>query len=231
LRLRREAKAHVFVSSLDSLALSADDVHHLGRVLRLRAGESVTASDGAGSWRPCLWSSASGDTGALEATGEVVSEDRPSPALTVAFAPTKGDRPEWVVQKLAELGVDAIVPLQTDRSVVKWSGDRAGRQVERLRVVAREAAMQSRRVWLPVVHLVTTLASLDDVALAEFDGDSPVLSRPVLAIGPEGGWSEAELGAGRPTVDLGPTVLRSETAAVTAGAILCALRAGLVHPT
>jgi 16S rRNA (uracil1498-N3)-methyltransferase len=207
--------------------LSDADAHHLGRVLRLRAGEVVTVSDGAGSWRPGLWSG-----GGVEPTGEVVSEvgSRLVPSITVAFAPTKGDRPEWVVQKLTELGVDRIVPLQTDRSVVRWEGERAARQVERLRAVAREAAMQSRQVWLPVVEVVGSIGALGAVALAESDGAAPSLDQPIVAVGPEGGWSEAERAAGHPTVGLGPTVLRAETAAIVAGALLCALRSGLLRP-
>ncbi len=72
--------------------------------------------------------------------------------MTVAFSPVKGDRPEWAVQKLTELGVDRIVPLVAARSVVRWTGDRGAAVVERWRRVAREAAMQSRRAWLPAVE-------------------------------------------------------------------------------
>ena len=79
-------------------------------------------------------------------------EEASEPGLTVAFAPTKGERPEWVVQKLTELGVDRIVPLISERSVVRWAGERGAGAVERLRRVAREAAAQSRRVWLPDVE-------------------------------------------------------------------------------
>ena len=67
------------------------------------------------------------------------------PELTVVFAPVKGERPEWVVQKLTELGIDRIVPLRSERSVVRWTGQRGQATVERLRRVAREAAAQCRR--------------------------------------------------------------------------------------
>ena len=69
----------------------------------------------------------------------------------MAFAPVKGDRPEWAVQKLAELGVDRIVVMHSDRSVVRWSGDRAASHIGRFRTVARQAVMQSRQLWLPDV--------------------------------------------------------------------------------
>ena len=84
-------------------------------------------------------------------TGRCKSEAALEPALTVVFAPTKGERPEWVVQKLTELGIDRIVPLRSERSVVRWSGQRGQATAERLRRVAREAAAQCRRVWLPEV--------------------------------------------------------------------------------
>lgn len=227
----RSSSAHVFVADLDAPELDADDRHHLSRVLRLRAGETVSASDGQGAWRPCTWT---GEGGGLVAAGEVARVAAPAPPVTVAFAPVKGDRPEWVVQKLTEVGVDRIVVLATARSVVRWEGERAAKQVGRLARVAREAAMQSRRVWLPEVAGVVPFAEAagwgGGLALAEPGGASPSLDRPVVLVGPEGGWSAEELAGGLARVNLGPTVLRAETAAVAAGVLLSALRAGLVGP-
>ena len=139
----RHSAAHVFVDQLDSPTLGDDDQHHLGRVLRLRDGESVTASNGRGQWRACEWRD-----GALEVAGEVVVSAAPSVRCAVAFTPVKGDRNEWAVQKLTEIGIDEVIILApTQHSVVRWSD--ADKQLRKLRVVAREAAMQSRRVWLP----------------------------------------------------------------------------------
>lgn len=152
---------------------------------------------------------------------------RPAPLVTVAFAVVKGERPEWAVQKLTEIGVDHIVPLQAARSVVRWPLGESAAQLARLRRVAREAAVQSRRVWLPVVDGVTPFEAVAG-ALTHPGGDPPSLDQPILLVGPEGGWDEAELASGRPLVDLGPSVLRTETAAVVAGVLLCALRAGIV---
>lgn len=221
--------AHVFVASLDQPELDERDRHHLERVLRLRAGETVTASDGAGGWRRCAWAD-----GALEPTGEVARDDRPSPPVAVGFALTKADKPEWVVQKLTETGVDRILPFVAERSVVRWDDAKAARNAERWRAVAREAAMQSRRVWLPVVEgpvPFAVVAAEPGVALADMGGEPPSLGRPVLLIGPEGGWSDAEREAGLPAVAVGPGVLRAETAAIAAGVVLCALRQGLVRST
>jgi 16S rRNA (uracil1498-N3)-methyltransferase len=237
------ATAMVFVADPLVPVLTESDTHHLLDVLRLRAGEMVVASDGAGSWVPCRMIAGSPGRGAkrvdpasvLVADGPLTVEAKPDPAITVAFTPTKGDRPEWVTQKLTELGVDRIIPIQAGRSVVRWEGERGDRAVERLRRVAREASAQCRRPWLPDVTAVTRLeglAALVTVApcLAQPGGGRPSLSRPVIAIGPEGGWDDNEMARFGVTVGLGPTVLRAETAAVAAGAILCGLRSGVVGP-
>ena len=220
--------ALVFVDDLDTPVLDAGDRHHLERVLRVRPGEELTVSDGAGSWRTCRF----GPT--LEPVGAIDLEPRPAPQVVVCFALVKGERPEWAVQKLTEVGVDRIVPFVASRSVVRWDGDKAARNAERLRRVAREAAMQSRRVWLPEVADVATfaeIAALPGVALAEREGEPPSLDHPVVAVGPEGGWAPEELAAGLPRVALGPQVLRAETAAVVAGSLLLAVRSGVVSAT
>jgi len=221
------SKAHAFVDDLGAPALSADDRHHLERVLRLRAGDEVTVSDGAGGRLRCRFGPA------LEPATEIERVPRPAPAVTVGLAVVKGQRPEWAVQKLTEIGVDRIVPLLSARSVVRWPPGEAGGQLARLRRVAREAAMQSRRVWLPVVAGVTPveeLAAERGAALAHPGAGPPALDRPVVLVGPEGGWDDAELAAAPALVGLGPSVLRSETAALVAGTLLCALRAGTVLP-
>lgn len=208
--------------------LSEDAVHHLTRVLRLRPGAAIVAADGAGSWAPAVL----GDAGAAEATGPVRSAPAPTPALTVAFALVKGDRPELVVQKLTELGVDRIVPFRADRSVVRWDDARAGRAVARLRAVAAGATAQCHRPWRPEVTDVVDLSTLvaAGAALADRAGGPLSLRYRVVAVGPEGGWSDAERAGGAPTVRLGEHVLRAETAAVTAGALLTGLRAGSIAP-
>jgi 16S rRNA (uracil1498-N3)-methyltransferase len=235
----RSAAAHVFVVDLDRPEPDDDDWYHLQRVLRLRPGESVTAADGRGRWRVCRMAA---EAQRLEPDAPVVEEPHPSPLVAVGFAPVKGDRPEWTVQKLTELGVDLIVPFTAARSVVRWDAERREHHLRRLRRVAREAAMQARRAWLPEVAELTDLAGAtrgmrtagangpDAVALAE-PGGGPLTdaSRAVL-VGPEGGWTPEELGSGLPTVGLSATILRAETAAVAVGTLLCALREGRVAP-
>ena len=229
MELRRSA-AHVIVDADqldadDGLILDPDDAHHLGRVLRLRPGQVVTATDGAGRWRPYRWRSLEHPP---EPDGPIRVEPAPQPRIAVGFTPVKGDRPEWTVSKLTELGVDRIIPLRTDRSVVRWTGARGVDAVQRMRRVVRESVMQSRRCHVPQVSDVLGPDAVDGAALAHFDGSPVALESPVVLVGPEGGWSEAELGLPRPHVVLGPHVLRAETAAVAAGVLLTALRSRTV---
>jgi 16S rRNA (uracil1498-N3)-methyltransferase len=224
IRALRHSAAHVFVDQLDSPVLGDDDLHHLGRVLRLRDGESVTASDGRGHWRACVWRS-----GALEVAGEVVASAPPSARCAVAFTPVKGDRNEWAVQKLTEIGIDEIVILApTQHSVVRWSD--ADKQLRKLRVVAREAAMQSRRVWLPNIVGLAALHAVcagDGAAVADPDGVALTAGVSLVVVGPEGGFAEEELPTGVPRVQLGDTILRAETATLVAATLLVARRASL----
>jgi 16S rRNA (uracil1498-N3)-methyltransferase len=166
----------------------------------------------------------------------VIVVARSTPAITVGFVPVKGDRPEWVVPKLTEIGVDRIAVLRSARAVVRWDGDRGLRAMERLRRVAREAGAQSRNPWLPEVVGILDLAGLAQavspapLVLAHPGGDPPSVAMPVMAVGPEGGWDDSELAPGGfPVVGLGPGILRAETAAVASGLLLCALRNGLVQ--
>ena len=218
---------HAFVDDLEAPVLADQDRHHLERVLRLRPGDPMTVSDGRGGWRRCRFGPS------LEAEGPVEQVPPPEPSLTVAFALVKGERPEWAVQKLTELGIDRIVPFAAERSVVRWDAGRAAKQLERLRTVAREAAMQSRRVHLPEVEPLGTFADLagrPGAFRAERDGEPPSDAVRVLLVGPEGGWSPDEVAAGVPAVGLGPHVLRAETAAVAGASLLAAIRAGIVSP-
>ncbi len=304
----RRVAAHVFVEDVEVPALNLRDAdfHHLSRVLRLRPGEAVSASDGAGRSLACRWTGAR----ALEPASEISYQGRPWPPLTVAFALTKGEHPEWTVQKLTEAGVDRVIVMTTAHCVARWGAEDPPRRLARLKEVARQAAMQSRRVWLPSVEgpltfsqvvsvgsqvvsvgsqvdpvgsqvdpvgsqVVSVGSQVDPVgsqvvpvgrvategesgdpragaagqagvvpgaagvvpgaagvvpgvALAVPDGSPLSLATPSVLVGPEGGWSEAELGAVVNHVALGPHVLRAETAALAAGVLLAALRSHLV---
>lgn len=221
----------VFVDDLDSAAphLTDTDAHHLLRVLRLRDGAELTISDGCGAWR-----SARLVGSGLEATGAVVRRPAPALLLTVGFALVKGDKPELVVQKLTELGIDRIIPLRSARSVVRWDEAKAAKAVARLRSIVRAAAMQCHRPDLPSVAEVADLSSIvasPGVAMADRAGTAPSLEHTTVLVGPEGGWDDAERALPVAKVALGGHVLRAETAAVAVGTIWGALRSGLITPT
>lgn len=189
----------------------------------------MTAADGVGSWCPCRLRLRVGADPVLEPVGGVHREVPPTPCITVAVALPKGDRGDWAVQKLTEVGVDSIVPLLARRSVVRWTPERAERAGERLTRVVRAAAMQARRVWLPMLGEpvgVEELVALHDdrVAAAVPDGAPPSLAHPTVLVGPEGGWDDGELPEDLPRVGLGPTILRTETAATVVGSALAMLR-------
>ena len=208
------------MDDVEDPVLSADDRHHLSRVLRLRDGDALTVCDAAGRWRPASF----GDR--LVASGDVVEVPPPAREVAVGFALIKSGRPELVVQKLTELGVDRILLLSAERSVVMWDEGKAAVQLHRLTRVVREAGMQSRRVRLPVLEPLrqaSVVARDPNVAMAEPGGSGLDGDVGVLLIGPEGGWTEAELGDRR-RVGLGSTVLRAETAAIAAGALMVAIR-------
>ncbi len=215
----------MFVPSLESPQVDEDDLGHLSRSLRLRDGDPLTISDGAGSWRRAEFVA----DGRLDVVGDVFFiPERPRP-LTVAFSLVKGSKPELVIQKLTELGLDRIVVLAAHRSVVRWDNAKVDKAMARWQRIVREAAMQSHRVRLPELEAVvssTEWLAAPENAISHFDGEPITNSVTSLAIGPEGGWDDVELDivpaeSGRRFL-LGHTVLRAETAAITAGALLTA---------
>lgn len=228
----RSAAAQVLVADLARPELDPDAAHHLGRVLRLRDGAEVCAADGRGGWRRCRLVLAGRGAAELVPEGEVQREPAPDHEVAVGVALVKSGKPELVVQKLTELGVDRIAVFAARRSVVRWDEERGVKHLERLAKVAVEACAQCRRLWLPTVELARFDDLLAQGAVVAEAGGRPLRAgdRKVL-VGPEGGWADEELtgpGGAVDRVALGEHVLRAETAAITAGALLTALRAGLV---
>lgn len=217
---------HVIVDDLEQPAVDEAAAHHLARVRRLVVGDPLTVTDGAGRWRRCTLA----DGGALAVAGDVVHVARPVPEITIAFALTKADKPERTIQKLTELGVDRIVPFRAARSVVRWDEAKAAANHRRWTQIVRAAVEQSHSCWMPTLEPVATLSEIATQGAHRVDrhGQPPSLARSVLAVGPEGGWDEAEKDLVPSAVGLGPNVLRAETAALTAGGVMTALRSGLV---
>jgi 16S rRNA (uracil1498-N3)-methyltransferase len=223
-RRRSACVAQAFVDNLVNPLLDDADAHHLLKVRRLRDGEMIVVADGSGAWRTCVIKE-----GALEAVSEIEIE----PELEdfgVAMAAVKGDRSEWAVAKLTELGATRIVALATDHAAVRWDGHATTKVLDRWRRVSIEAACQSRQVRLPRIEGPVRLVDLSDqgVAMANLGGKTLTADVNLVAVGPESGWSEAELGLGLDQVELAGGVLRTETAAVAAGTLLGWLRGGTV---
>ncbi len=216
----------VFVADVEAPVLAADDERHLRGSLRLRDGASISLADGFGRFRSARLGPE------LDVTGDVRIEPTPRWELTVAFAPIKAQKPEWLVTKLTELGVDRIVPMVTERAVVRWDDKKAARLAERFTTTVREAAMQCRRSRLPIVEAPITVAAAVARGAVLADPDAAPLGPAdrFVAIGPEGGWSPNEL-LGAPTVGLPGQILRAETAVIVAGAMLAAHRADWCSPT
>lgn len=211
----RTSAAHVFVDvdlRGERVEPTAEVAHHLFRVLRLRNGARVTVSDGRGRWR---LTEVDGDT--LRAAGaiETVAAGRP---CRVAVAAPKGERFDWLVEKLTEVGVGELTLVTSRRGVVRWDDDRATRRLERARRIALEAAAQSRRVWLPTIRGPLTLDEVlaqPGTVVGDPDG-APLVGAEQIVIGPEGGFDPEEIPGHVPRVRLADTVLRVETAAVVA---------------
>ena len=221
-RLRRSA-AHVFVDDINSPELTEHDAHHLLRVLRIRESDEVSVCDGNGAWRMASIAA----TGEVRAISEVSREAETSWRVGVGFVPVKGEKPELAVQKLTEVGVDDIVIIASaKRQVVRWEDDRREKHMDRLTKVAREAAMQSRRTRLPVLAVASGVADLAraGAAVAEPNGELLTSAERFVVVGPEGGFTDDEIGGFAKKVGLGDFVLRAETAAIVAGVMLTDLR-------
>jgi 16S rRNA (uracil1498-N3)-methyltransferase len=221
------------------IVLDGEEARHAVVVKRIRVGERILLTDGAGASVTGVVSAADKTTLTLD-----VDEARRSqpdlPRVVVVQAIPKGDRGELAVEMLTEVGVDEIVPWAASRCVAVWKGDRAAKSLAKWRATARESAKQARRTWFPEV---TDMVGTDEVARRLEKASVPVVlheaaSGPladipvpgraeiVIVVGPEGGISDEELAAfaavGAEPVRLGSSVLRTSTAGVAATAALLA---------
>jgi 16S rRNA (uracil1498-N3)-methyltransferase len=217
--------------------ISGDDARHLTRVLRVEAGQRYEISDNRNVYL------AEVDTARKEhvtfRTLEKLAAPAPTVRLVLCAALIKFDRFEWMIEKATELGVSQIVPVETIRSE-RGLERAAHKRVERWRRIALEASQQSRRAFLPEVSEPEPLSdALSREAIYRFALDENPAARPLNAalpatrnpqdtvamlIGPEGGWTDEEraqfTAAAWSPVSLGPLILRAETAALAALAIV-----------
>lgn len=225
-----------------ALILDGAEGRHAATVRRIRTGERVDLGDGAGTVVRCTVTAAARDH--LRVRVYVVDRiPEPSPRLVLVQALAKGGRDEQAVETATEVGVDAVIPWQAARSIVRWEAERGERSRNRWATTAREAAKQSRRAFVPDVEppvttpqlaqRVTTAARslvLHEVAERPMvDVELPASGDVLVVVGPEGGITDDELAtlaaAGGIAVRLGAEVLRASTAGPVALAVLGA-RAG-----
>jgi 16S rRNA (uracil1498-N3)-methyltransferase len=217
--------------------VDGDEGFHAANVRRIRVGEQLDLSDGAGAVAHCVIEAV--DKGRLSA--RVVDRwvvEPAVPGVTVVQALPKSDRSELAVELATEAGADAFVAWQAARCVARWDSGKVDKGLRRWRAVARSAARQSRRPHIPAVSgVVTTTQLTDDVREAVAAGvmvlalhesaSEPLTKLPLaqsdslmLLVGPEGGIADDEIAAftkaGAFAVRLGPTVLRTSTAAAVA---------------
>ncbi|HSO70216.1 MAG TPA: 16S rRNA (uracil(1498)-N(3))-methyltransferase [Arachnia sp.] len=214
------------------VVVTGEEAHHAVAVKRVGVGENVLLSDGRG----------------IGVRAEVIEADRrqlvakileviaaPSPSLVwgVVQALAKGDRSDLAVQMATELGAREILAWQSARSIVRWQGDRADKSLDKWRATAREAAKQSRRMFVPEVLAVSTadvvgaisgvdvaLVLQEDASQHIADVELPEEGTGLVIVGPEGGIAPEELdrfvAAGAQLVTISDGVLRTSTAAAVA---------------
>ena len=219
----------------DRAALVGSHAEHLSRVLRARVGQEFDVATGEEVRRARI-TSVEPDRVEFE-LGEVLPGSS-SPQVTLALSIFKFDRMEWAIEKCTELGVARIVPVVARRTEAHLAAA-AAKRVERWQRIAHQAAEQSRRTARPGISQpirfkeAVALPGRTRIVLAESERGTmlkdllqPVDSDIVLAVGPEGGWTEAELSslreAGWLSASLGSTILRAETAAIAAMAVVLA---------
>jgi 16S rRNA (uracil1498-N3)-methyltransferase len=207
----------------DRVQLDGDEGRHASDVRRLRVGEPIDLTDGAGTVVHA--SVAEVHRGGLVAeVTSLQSVERPGPRLTVVQAPAKGGRDEQAVEAMTEIGVDEVVGWSSERCIARWT----------------DRTAESRRAWWPAVsgpattEAVAALCRSADLAVVLHEAAVdplaglavPAGGEIVVVVGPEGGITERELAmlgaAGARVVRLGDTVLRASTAGAAALAVLCA---------
>lgn len=221
----------------ETIELTGAEAKHAASVRRVKAGEQVTIGNGRGLWAE---GSVVSTTPSLVQIGisHVQHVPRPRNLLTIVQALAKGDRDELAVQTATELGVDAVVPWQAERSVSRWVGPKAVKGVARWQTIVREAAKQAHRAWIPIVTDSVAIGGIEQLAadarvlILDPWTDNPLSAIEiddrdiVLVVGPEGGISPAERArleaAGAESVRLGDTVLRTSSAGPAAIAVLSA---------
>ena len=213
----------------NTAVVRGEDVKHIAKVLRLRAGDPVQLCDGNGNECDAVIASVASDAVTFDTQPWRMAKSEPSVSVTLFQCLPKAGKMETIIQKCVELGACGFVPVQSLRCVVVLKPPYEGR-IERWQRVSEEAAKQSRRGVIPMVDNPVALDKLDfsafDTVLVAFENERTVSlktalreqcgKRIAILIGPEGGFSDAEIETlakkGARSVSLGTRILRTETA-------------------
>ena len=219
--------------SESTIQIVGDDAYHIARSLRMAVGDEITVNDGEGISYSCKLARIRDE----ECECEIISSERASSespvGITLYMAYPKGDKLETVVQKAVELGAARIVPFESERCIKRPKAEKADKQTARLQRIATEAAKQSGRAVLPTVCAPVSFSNMlkdaaeHELALFCYEGGGTCSLKEVLdgagavgtacaVVGCEGGFSPAEaeraVSSGLIAVNLGPRILRCETA-------------------
>ena len=230
----------------DTLYITGDDARHISRSLRMRPGEGLVVSDGAGTDCRCEIENVTDDAVALRVLERLPNASEPSVRVTLYQGYPKGDKLETIIEKSVELGVYEIVPVLTARSVARPDGKSAAKKQERWQRHALEAAKQCGRGIIPRVAPLAEMRDMPrlmqrhqlNIFCYELGGET--LGRLIsggdyndisIFIGPEGGIAEDEAemltAAGGRAATLGKRILRCETAPIAALAAVMTLTGNL----
>ena len=216
--------------------LPADAAHHVRDVLRLERDAELTLFDGRGGEYAARLVAVTRGGVRVELGAHHETQVESPLAITLVQSISRGERMDYTLQKAVELGVQAIVPVTSARTVVKLDAAREGRRLDHWRGIVRHAAEQSGRTRLPAVATVVSLSAwlatrgglvaylLDPRAPRRLAADAAPAGAVAIVAGPEGGFDDDErarmLAAGVIAARLGPRILRTETAALCALAIM-----------
>ncbi|PZD93954.1 16S rRNA (uracil(1498)-N(3))-methyltransferase [Paenibacillus sambharensis] len=226
------------------VTLAGDDARHIVRVMRMKEGDEVIVSDGAGREALAVLRRLAPDQVEAEVAEIRPVTGEPVWSVTIAQSLPKGDKMELVIQKGTEIGAVSFLPFESERMIVQYDAKKEGKRLERWRKIAKEAAEQAHRSMIPDVEpvcswkqLIDRMSGYDAVLFCYERAGGSVTSglrgllaglafpggakpRLLIVVGPEGGFTEREAeeaeAAGARLVGLGPRILRTETAAMVA---------------
>jgi len=217
------------------------ELTHLMKVLRLRAGDFVTVFDNTGWEHEAIIETLTSERGELKIVESHPSDREPSIAINLAVGLTKGEKLDWVIEKATELGVTTIIPFSSNYTVPKLDGDKIQKRSERWRKIAVSAAKQCGRSRIPEVRSLCSFENFvreswpETLKLIFWENETDGSLRRIfekcretksvlVAVGPEGGFTHGEVelanAQGFQSVHMGRRILRAETAAIAALAVV-----------